>query len=333
MSDVREVLDYEMYASQLFSMLQTQATLLNIAADIIRSKVTKANGEVDAIMVAFTDTSISVPIYVTDLYKEYQEGNTSIEGQAKRELELQIENRVNYHEIEKEILSADYIEKNLFFKVRNADMNREMANDSAVVYYHDLILVPYVKVHEDRESTASFRLTSQAQGIAHLSDSEVQRCCYDHLKTEHFTLQNMGDMLREMFELKEMDEAYIKEAVPEIPMYILSNESGLEGAVVLASQDALAMAYEQLGEEYYIIPSSIHECILFPRSQADPRYLKEMCEIVNGDEKIMRREDVLSNNIYRFDGKDLGICITDKQLEAITQPIQQSKIQIHRGMQ
>jgi hypothetical protein len=38
-------------------------------------------------------------------------------------------------------------------------------------------------------------------------------------------------------------------------MWILTNKSKADGAVAIASQEALKAAHEKIGEDYYVLPS------------------------------------------------------------------------------
>ena len=54
-----------------------------------------------------------------------------------------------------------------------------------------------------------------------------------------------------------------------------------------------------LGEDYYVVPSSINEILISPVSIADIDYLKGMILKVNSE--IARPEDIMSWYIYRYD--------------------------------
>ena len=54
-------------------------------------------------------------------------------------------------------------------------------------------------------------------------------------------------------------------------MHILSNSRKMFGAGVIIAPKVQRMCLEQLGESFYILPSSIHELILLPESLATTR--------------------------------------------------------------
>ena len=92
-------------------------------------------------------------------------------------------------------------------------------------------------------------------------------------------------------------------------MYVISNKECLYGAVTLyypGIQDKIA---ERLGENYYVLPSSVNELLLIPESRAPE--IREIASMVyEANEHLLEPKDVLSNNIFYYD-KD------SKRLETI----------------
>ena len=84
-----------------------------------------------------------------------------------------------------------------------------------------------------------------------------------------------------------------------MPIFVVTGESGIYGAGILASEGFLSWMYEHIGA-YIIIPSSIHEIIVVPQVLAPQA--KEMCEMireVNSAEVL--EKDQLSDIAYIYD--------------------------------
>jgi hypothetical protein len=60
----------------------------------------------------------------------------------------------------------------------------------------------------------------------------------------------------------------------------------------------LEQVRERLGEDFYILPSSIHELLVLPRSMMDANELQEMVKCVNAT--VVNPEDVLSDGVYAY---------------------------------
>ncbi len=83
-------------------------------------------------------------------------------------------------------------------------------------------------------------------------------------------------------------------------MYVFSNRERCYGSSVMLYYNKLEEISDYLGENFYIMPSSVHELILLRESQALPEAeMTEMVRHINREE--VQREEILSNAIYYFD--------------------------------
>ena len=107
-------------------------------------------------------------------------------------------------------------------------------------------------------------------------------------------LDSMTDVIREltdgMDELEDMG----------VPMYVLTNKRRTQGAVCILYEGILWECYKCIGEDYYILPSSVHEVILLADTgEEDIQLLKRMVREVNATQVLP--EEVLSDSVYYFD--------------------------------
>ena len=83
-------------------------------------------------------------------------------------------------------------------------------------------------------------------------------------------------------------------------MYVLTTESGNLGASALFYPDVQEKAAELMGSGYYVLPSSVHECILVPDTAGHNE--KDLCAMVKeANRTVVEQKDVLSDNVYHFD--------------------------------
>ena len=61
------------------------------------------------------------------------------------------------------------------------------------------------------------------------------------------------------------EEVDLKDYVPS-DMYVLTNESKLNGAACILYENVLYDFAQKLGADLYILPSSVHEVILLPKA-------------------------------------------------------------------
>lgn len=105
-------------------------------------------------------------------------------------------------------------------------------------------------------------------------------------------IRHMSDVLSEMTGIP-------KELLRSIPMYYLSNTSTKYGASGILCDEVLrAFATEHNTDSIYIIPSSIHECLLVTNTDMPVEELTDMVMEVNGAE--VAPEEQLSDKAYTF---------------------------------
>lgn len=82
-------------------------------------------------------------------------------------------------------------------------------------------------------------------------------------------------------------------------MWIITNNKGVSGAVNMIFEKNLHELSKGMGDDLYILPSSIHEVIAVPASMGDPEELAEMVLQVNTD--VVDVSERLSNQVYHYD--------------------------------
>lgn len=92
-----------------------------------------------------------------------------------------------------------------------------------------------------------------------------------------------------------------------LKMWVLTNQKKQYGAICILYPEILAKLAEK-GNSYYILPSSIHECILIRHvGKPEEDALREMVKDINGTQ--VAPEEVLSDNVYFYDASERKIRI------------------------
>jgi hypothetical protein len=89
-------------------------------------------------------------------------------------------------------------------------------------------------------------------------------------------------------------------------MYVLSNPVRSFGAACIVYPEVLDMAGQVLGEDYYVLPSSVHEVVLVPVSKSmEPGEMDAMVMEINQTQ--VAEEEILSDHAYLYqrDAKSL----------------------------
>ncbi len=84
-------------------------------------------------------------------------------------------------------------------------------------------------------------------------------------------------------------------------LYIVSNQLNMTGAAALFYPKMMERISQEIGGDYYILPSSVHEMIVLPDDDMlDPAQLQQMVQVVNSE---LDEEDVLTDQIYHYDAE------------------------------
>ena len=136
----------------------------------------------------------------------------------------------------------------------------------------------------------------------------------DNINAQHFEAKPLRQVLAETMGLdEEMMDLMGPSDVPE--MIVLTTEDKLQGAKALLSKEALSEVYDQVGGDFVVLPSSIHEVLCLPiRDDMDAETLKNMVREVNGTQ--VAPNERLSDNVFKFDGSKLTLVGDSLQMDA-----------------
>lgn len=119
-------------------------------------------------------------------------------------------------------------------------------------------------------------------------------------------------------EFRKLSEAAGDKEAEDLPAYIASIDrsvGGMGGGII--AYDNFVPEVQKLldNDSFYIVPSSINELIIFPKEvgQSDPRGLNLMLMFSN--ETVIRREEVLAQNVMFYNGEAEELEIVEFELE------------------
>lgn len=120
-----------------------------------------------------------------------------------------------------------------------------------------------------------------------------------------YSIRNLEEVLIRMFDTK---MPYTSDLQSPFPIYVLTNTKGFLGAAGLLLDSLLADFAETIGNNFFILPSSIHEVLLVPEDDGiDIETLNEIVCAVNESE--VSPQEVLADHAYYYDRKTGQICI------------------------
>lgn len=110
------------------------------------------------------------------------------------------------------------------------------------------------------------------------------------------TFKSMKQVMMEMIGADNFEAGIMDDC----PMYIISNKEMVFGSYALIDEEFMWDVYDKIGDDFIIIPSSIHELIVMPMKElkTNPEYVNDMIENVNRTQ--LEKKDILSNHAYKF---------------------------------
>ena len=156
-------------------------------------------------------------------------------------------------------------------------------------------MVYRIDVSDSRHHNASTLVTNQMMEHFGITPEQLhQDAVASQMAHRPPTLKNMSEMMAEMSGGM-MD-------MPESPMWVATVEGGVNGAAAVQIPEFMDQAAEKLGGNFFVLPSSIHECLFIKDDGEFQRpQLEEMVQSVNATE--VSAADFLSDSVYHYDSE------------------------------
>ena len=188
--------------------------------------------------------------------------------------------------------------------------NEEMLKGIPHVEFLDLAICFYYAYHDEK----------MGDGIILIYDSHMEMWRSNIMELSALAERNtqrlfpwecrgLGEILEEM--IGSGEDAGIENPMEMpcgIPLKVLTNNKRTRGAVCILYPGVLDKMAEEMGSDFYILPSSIHETIIIPdMGNEDSEALKKMIRDVNSTQ--VAPEEVLSDTLYRYDRAEKRVVI------------------------
>lgn len=210
---------------------------------------------------------------------------------------------MQFHEELAMIKERDHIFPMVCSAERNGDyllgMPHTVVEDMAVLYY-----VAGGKAAEGGEEAAVMPVTAELLEKYGMDIEELHAAAVKNIgNMGNIAFRNMCDVYKEaVTELfgPETGVEEIEAAFPEKAkrQYTIGLKSGEYGAAVILNDDVRRMAAGTVGEEYYILPSSVNEVIVLPKEEDTAP--EELAEIVRNMNCGQQPDLVLTDSVYEY---------------------------------
>lgn len=244
--------------------------------------------------------NISPTIYLEEYYQHFQNGGT-VEEIAGDILRLYAEVRFGRSFEGEYIKDYERVRRKIIYHLVNRESNQQMLRGAPYKRYLDLAVIFYVLLEATPYGTASMMIRNEHLSMWGVTQEDVYRwACRNTQRLLPDEFQTMRSVIEELTGIEEKGK--------EDSMYILSNNIRSYGAAAILYDGRLERIGEYLKENYYVLPSSVHEVIIVPESEAPGQ--AELSRLVGEiNETQVEPEEVLSGNAYYYDRKQKKLLI------------------------
>ncbi len=302
-------MSYSEFREEIFCALQ------KIVPDdlILQSvEVEKTNGCIRfGISFGRAEVSYAPTIYLEPFYRRFLEGK-SVEQLAAELLTCYEEEADVVPDGVECLREYDSAHAGIFCKLLHLEENHRLLLDTPHLIFLDFAVVAYYEIDSTNQYKGSVLIKDYFLDFWNITKEQLFADSLNNTRQQKkLYFRTMSDFIPQtIFEENEEVREQIRRG-----MFILTNEERYLGSILVYFPEVLEQVAEELGEDFYMLPSSIHEWIILPVSMAEePEFLLSMVRDINLNE--VQEEEVLSNNIYHY-----SMNAKDEKITCITSPV------------
>lgn len=291
-------MDINSYTEEIAKAINEQNE--NLIVEV--SDVQKNNGMMlKGITIRTKDCNIAPVIYTNAFY----ENNFEMDKAVSKIMEIYNTHKDGMNDFDANMVNNfDAIKDKIVARVVNKDRNELIINSCPYAQFGDLIVTFVIFVAQGLDGTASIKITNEMMNSWKVNLGQLIEAAYTNTKKLlPLEVITMSEILKQMMErtngLSPEMEAELE--APDHLMYVVSNTSRQFGAYFITDREALMEIASEIKEnQFFILPSSVHEIIVIPESQVqDANGLITLVKDVNATQ--VAPDEVLADNVYSFD--------------------------------
>ncbi len=256
----------------------------------------------DAISVKLEDSQVGPSGNLSNLYAAYEQVGDydMILTRATTIMDDAISNMPSYDA--NQLTDYDFIKDKLVLEAVNAEKNATFLEKVPHKDMEDIAIVYRAVIGKMDDGIASLVVTNEM--LEKMDVTKEQLHADALISAPEIRPVEVNTLFGTIAEILGEDVPFVPEqGSPEDKILVGTVVDKHHGAGVIAYEGFFDQQAEKMGEDFYIIPCSIHEVLLVPESMApDIEQIKDMISNVNTCE--LKPEDVLSDNLYHYDSKE-----------------------------
>lgn len=320
-------MDYKEFTNVVINELKQR---IGIHADISVRKIMKNNSlELDGMTIMQEGEHVSPTIYLNLYYEEYEKG-VPFETLIERMIAVYEGSRMNEKLDLNYVQDYNQVKDEIVYRLVDYEKNRKLLETVPHFEFMNMAIVFYHLFCHESLGCATMLIHNKHMDMWKVDPEELYQiaksntprllppffCSMQQMMRELFaddlksSFENMGGVSYFSEECPYGQNEYIEEFVSHmmeeavgryqpVPMYVLTNESRRNGATSILYEGELERIGRKLKDDFYILPSSIHEVIIVPMSCGHSRdELRRMVKEINLTQ--VSQVEYLSDHVYVY---------------------------------
>lgn len=242
-------------------------------------------------------------IYLEEFYEEYKKDSMEISEAAEKVCQKLAEHMDDLEDVRLDSFwEWEAMESQIYAEFINYERNKELLEGKPYRKLLDLAVVYRIKVEGLKDGgIGNFLVNDKYMEAWGQTEESLYQSAVSNMRLSGEPIfEGMEEILRQM-----MPEARFPfpDSEPSARMYVLTNQEKIFGAVELLDGNTLKKIGEELGGDFIVLPSSLHECVIIPADEAAS--YQELADMVAGINKdVVPMEERLSDHVYLYDQRE-----------------------------
>lgn len=276
--------------------------------------VTKNNGvHLQGVSVKPQGTSVAPNVYMENYFSDFKKGRpfADIIRELKSVYSQGLNNAATGIDANA-IQDFSFVKNKVCYKLVNKELNAGLLSTVPHRDFHGLAVVYYIDLSPAGGEMASVTVTGSMAdtwgvdeerlfGLASINTPELNRGQISPLSDELDSLvgnhsphnTGCGCCRYDRFDFTSVDES-------SLPLYIATNVRKVYGSAVILYKGLLDTVAKMTGS-FFVLPSSVHECIFAPGVPEDAERMAEMVKSINATQ--VAAEEVLYDGCFYYNAK------------------------------
>lgn len=312
-------MNYEEFKEYLINHIAEYLPEEYQGADVsILSQVKNNDTVLDGLRIEKGDEQTVPLLYVNGAYQAYQEGMEidhvmstladsymnafSIKGDFG--LDIPLESIREYKKIKDRITC----------RLVNLAANQRRLQGKPFTPVEDLAVTYHIQMAEGEDGIGSIAITKEMMELYGIDLATLHEQAMSNMeKISPTVIKPIGEILMDLMVPDFMREHGASEAeaqnnvetvIPENVSGLLcvTNNRGINGAACIVSPDVQQRLAETIGGDYYVLPSSVHETLVMPKTEGiNCAELQSMLRMVNTE--TVSEDERLSDHVYEYNAE------------------------------